>query len=645
MASRSNRPDFNRRKLLGLLGMGGAVGIAGCIGDDDDDETPTPTPGPGDTPTPTPTPTPVPPDEIVHGGTLRYALGETIDSFDPPYSLDTTSSEAQGPLLEGLTTTLSNGEVLPWLAKSVEFEVQDTSIDDYVDYMIPEEDAEASGDQFIWTAMQDGMVMTTVTAGDAVDDGVWGMEFVYELHEGVRFHNGDEMTSEDVVASYERYEWSMVDDQVYDDVMHVRANGDYEVRVYLAYPDPEGIRNAGMTVMHRDQARLPDNHLDPREGNIPIGTGPFVFTEFEEGSHYIVDRNDDYWLDEKGLDALEWYDGPADFPTGPVIDRIDADIIPSNPTRTAALMNDELDMCNVPPDVLDDFDASPDFTVVTTSAGGFDYMQFPVLHEPWDDERVRSAVNHLIPREIIADEIFAGWRDPAWSPLPELARGTGTQDEEALEALTRPRNEFDPEAADDLMQDFVDDTGFDVPIEVTVEVGPADNDQRVSLCELIVEMMNDSGWFDASLEAYEWGAYLGLILGGDYHERGHIYYVGLSAGFNPASYVEANHDPLAIGGCCNANAVEWDDLTEIFREASSGMQAMEDPHYRAGLYDECWDIITERNGTVYTVFSTNTMAMHQRVRGYQFHPTVTAALTYGIHQPADQVVTWIDPDA
>lgn len=652
MPSRSDSSGRSRREMLALMGASGVAGVAGCLGDDDGedpDDTPTETPGGG---TSTPTPTPQDTSEIQEGGTLRVAVAENINSFDPPFSLDTTSTLGQSFIWESLTTTGADGTVYPWLAESYEVtDVNEVSAEDYEDYMIPIEDAEDEGAQIVWDLSGDEMVVTTETAGDAVDDGVFGMEFVFTLREGVQFHDGSEMTADDVIASYQRYENSAVDDQTYDSIMHYRKTGDYEVRVYLGLPNPEGIRDATMTVLQEDQANLPDGELDPRDGNEPIGTGPYVFDDFEESSYFVVQKFDDYWLEDMGLEALDWYEGEDDFPAGPVIETIDMDLIPSDPVRQAALQNDEVDFTyGLSSENLNDFEASEDYQVISETAGGYDFIQFPIQVEPWDNEKLREAADHLIPREVIADDIFDGWRVPAWIPLPELARGTGTQDADALMDQLRPRNEYDPELAEQLMEEFVEETGVETPIEIQIETN-ANADDRVSANELIVESLNQSGWFDASLETYEWGAFLERITpaayGADpesYAERGHIYYVGLSAGFNPDSYCTANHHPDAVGGCCNANAVYWDDLTELIDEAASGMEVMDDPDHRAGLYDQIWDIITDRDGSVYTVFSTNSAVMNNDVRGFSMHPNVQLIMSYGLHAPHDGVVTWLDQD-
>ena len=645
--------DETRRKLLGMLGAGVTLGIAGCAAEEDDvDDGVT-----DDTDDDDETETPVD-REIRRGGVLRVAVAENIDSFDPPGSNDTTSSLGQSYLYESLIRSDTEGNVYPWLAESFELvDLQDISRDEYEPYMIEAPVAEDDdGNRFIDVDEQivvshpdndvenddTALVLTVNETGDAVADGVYGMQFQYNLHEGVEFHNGEEMTAENVVRSYERYEHSMLEAQTFDDFLYAEEVDDYTVNLYAQVINAEGFRELPVTVFPTDHMDLAPGELDPRQGTTPIGTGPYTFEEFEDEQYYIVTKNENYWLEDIGLESKEWWDGPEDFPDGPVIDEIDMDLVPSDPARSAALQNDEVDLTyGLSADTLNDFDESEDFQVSSIQAGGYDFMQYPMNVEPWDDQRLRRAVNHLIPRQQGADQIFQGWRDPAWTPLPELARGAGTADYDALESTLRPMNDFDPAAAEELLQEVVDDLGLDTPIEIQLETN-ADNDDRVRMVELIAESMNQTDYFEATVELHEWGAYLARILNTEYQERGHIMYVGLSGTFNPDSFCAAVNHTRNIGQCCNSNGVGWDDLDEMIDNALEGADVTEDPDLRAELYDEIWEIVVERSGTSYINISSNTAVFNNEVQGFSSYPFNETLIEYGLYAPFDDQITWLE---
>ena len=394
--------------------------------------------------------------DLQEGGELRVGVAAAIDSFDPPYSTDTTSTMAQSLVFEGLVATDSEGGLNPWLAEEWEIvDVQDIDRSAYEDYAVEDPDDPTIVETDAGSVTWDG-------AAEAVEDGVYGMQLQYSLREGVQFHDGSEMTAEDVIASYQYYEGSDNHAQTYDSVLYAEEVDDYTVNVYAQVPDAEAERELpGPVIMSADQLDEldEDGSLDPRQGHDPIGTGPYTFEEIEDEQFTEYSRFEDYWVSEMGVDAIT--DVPAGFPDGPVVEEISYEIIPDDATRSAALQNEEIDITyGLAADTLDDFDASDDFLVDGVETGGYEYFQYPLRREPFDDQRLRQACNHLVPREAIVENVLAGWARPAWTSLPELAHGLGTVDHDALEEEIRPYNEFDPQQAAALIEEVIQDRGY-----------------------------------------------------------------------------------------------------------------------------------------------------------------------------------------
>ena len=412
--------------------------------------------------------------ELSEGGELRVGAAENPDSFDEAYSTDTTSSMAQSVIFESLITSDEQGGVYPWLAESYEIvDVQDVDRTDYEDYMISvdtlEEGAIDTEEQVIMMHPEDDpfgddevRILTPEEAGEAANDGTFGMQFRFFLEEGVQFHNGQEMTASDVVASLQRRYNSMLEAQTFDSTLHIEEVDEYTVDIFAQIPDAEAERNLpGFAIMPEEQAELPGGEVDPRTGEDPIGTGPYTYAEMDEGNSWTVERFDGYWATERGIDSKEWFDGPAEFPDGPVFDSIFFEIIADNSTRQASLQNEEIDLTyGLNTAMLDDFVASDDFIVDYVQTGGYEYMQYPVNVEPFDDPRLRQALNHLVPRQQIVDNVLNGWGEPAWTSVPNLARAAGTADYDALEDEVRPYNEFDAEQAIALIEQVIEDHGY-----------------------------------------------------------------------------------------------------------------------------------------------------------------------------------------
>lgn len=412
--------------------------------------------------------------DLTKGGTLRAGIGANVTSFDPPYSTDTTATLAQDLIFEQLVAADRDGNLYPWLAEDYELvETQNIERVDYETYMRTV-DADKNGGletdaQVIVRHPDDDpvaddevRVLTPDDAAKAVADGVFGMQFRYSLHEGIEFHNGEELTAEHVVATVERYEGSKMESQTFDSLLHAEAVGDYTVDLYAQVPDAEAERELpGLYIHALEQADLEGGDLDPRQGVTPIGTGPYELSDFSDQEYVEYTKTDTYWLEELGLEQKQWFDGPRTFPNGPVIDELKLTVISEDSTRSAALQNGEIDLTyGLAANSLDEFDSADDFIVESVEAGGYEYIQYPIQVEPWGDKRLRQAINHLIPRKQIVDKVLNGWARPAWTPIPKLAEETGTADAEALEETLKPYNEYDPDRAAELLDAVIEDHGL-----------------------------------------------------------------------------------------------------------------------------------------------------------------------------------------
>jgi len=647
---------LSRRNVLAAAAGIGTVSLAGCGGL---------LPGGGDSGVdPVQSRVTVDPGDIVEGGTFRTAIGANVDTFDVPFSSEAAASAAQNLLFEGMITVGADGEIYPWLAESIEQEdVQDVGEADYTDYMQEIEYAESEeGRVFLDTSEQivvrdpdnpsqpeagdTGGVLTTSDTQAAIDDNTYGMHFQAELHEGINFHNGEELTADNVVASYYRYEGSPNAGQIFDSLLHVEADGDYTVNIYAQEPDAAGLRElGGLDVYPSEITDLDSRQADPREGNTPAGTGAFEFAEFEGEEFLRVEAFDDYWFD---TDMKDWFEGPDDFPNGPVVDEVEVNILPDDSTRSAALQNDELDMAyGLTSDDLTDFRNSEDFRTAATDGAGYTFLQFPVNSEPWNSRQLRKAVNHLIPRKQISTEIFNEWESPAWTPLPPVAARAGSEDYEAQVENHREENESNEDRAQTLIENVIEEKGLETPIEVTLETN-SDNNDRVQTMELITESLNqfedddENAYFDAELTTREFGGFVVDLISGEYPEKERLAFIGLSGGFNPHGYAKAVHHPENFMGCCNFQNIDIQELNEALADARYGVDVAEDPDLRRERYGKVWDLVLKHNANSYGTHSTVVGIVQNDVKGFNSYPSSQDIIGYGLFAPEDEQITYLD---
>jgi peptide/nickel transport system substrate-binding protein len=136
-----------------------------------------------------------------------------------------------------------------------------------------------------------------------------GTTYTFKLRHGVKFHDGSEMTSKDVKASYDKIIFpppgvgSSRKGQ-YRSVEAVEAPDPYTIRFRLKYPEASFLLALSSPYNFIYKADILAKDIHWYEHNI-MGTGPFKFVEHVKGSHWVGKRNPDYW--DKGKPYLDGY--------------------------------------------------------------------------------------------------------------------------------------------------------------------------------------------------------------------------------------------------------------------------------------------------------------------------------------------------
>jgi peptide/nickel transport system substrate-binding protein len=235
-----------------------------------------------------------------------------------------------------------------------------------------------------------------------------GQTLVVKLRRGVLFHDGTEMTADDVVFTFERiiFENGIEYPKAHTSarkgliapLVSVEKGDDYTVVMGFSGPWPVALQ----MLVH--QQIVPQRYLQEvgTEGFIahPIGTGPFKFVSaspnFEE---IILERFDDY------------YGGAPDLPlVGPAcVERVIFRAIPDNLTRVAALRGGEVDIIQgVPADLVQVLEEAADVEVRTAPGTRPAWMDMNVNQPPFDDLRVRQAMNYAVDKDRIIAEVYDG---------------------------------------------------------------------------------------------------------------------------------------------------------------------------------------------------------------------------------------------
>ena len=261
--------------------------------------------------------------------------------------------------------------------------------------------------------------------------------YIFNLRQGVKFHDGTDFTGEAVKFTVER----LVDPETaspyaadFSEIEAVDVLGPHQVRVRMKQPFAPQLANFRRSAFAIISPSAVEKHMssDPFKGS--IGTGPFRFVSYTRGDKVVLERFDDHW------------GGPAH------LDGIEVHIIPEQSTALAALQTGGLDyMMQTNPEFANQIRSNPELKLLTTPSPIWDYVAYNVEREPFTDKRVRQAFSMAFDREGIALGIYKGLALPAHHAISP-----------AFEAYYRenadiPYQYYDPDRARALL----DEAGFD----------------------------------------------------------------------------------------------------------------------------------------------------------------------------------------
>ncbi len=214
------------------------------------------------------------------------------------------------------------------------------------------------------------------------------LTYVYRLRDGITFHDGSPMTIDDVVASIARVRDPEVAGPLawmYDNPQAtVERTDDRTVTIRLATPSSFFQYVVATTAGHViPKAAIDEFGLDLLRN--PIGTGPYKFVRWDAGSEIVLEKNPSYW--QEGL---------------PYFDQIVYKIVPEPTTRVTGLSTGDLQVITgVPADQLDVVKSLPDVQLQEVVGYSITYIALRMDKPPFDDLKVRQAVNYAIPMDDI----------------------------------------------------------------------------------------------------------------------------------------------------------------------------------------------------------------------------------------------------
>ena len=363
--------------------------------------------------------------------TLVFAMNTDVQSMDPQIQNDTTSEQVVKMLYNTLLKFEDDGTVVGDLAES-------------------------------WSVSEDKLTWT------------------FNLKQGVKFHNGKELTSADVKATFDRAlnaeAGGLRTTEIIKMFTAVEAPDPYTVTITTdgPYGPMESLMcNMSLGIMDADYIEKYGLDLGTSvEGE--NGTGPFKVVSWERDQEIVVERFDDY------------------FGTPAKLQTVVYTIIPEAASRVIALETGEVDVIDKPTDEdLARLEADTEnFTVLRKPTISQRLFRFGCNDPIISNTKVRQAIVYAIDRQAIIDALFTGSAYPSTAPLAPVTFGYSDLGE----------IEQDLELAKSLLAEAGYPDGFDTKIVTTERY-----QNGIELAEIISQQLAEIG-INAKIEVWEWSA-------------------------------------------------------------------------------------------------------------------------------------------
>lgn len=464
--------------------------------------------------------------EPVKGGEITIGIAQDLDdSLDPHQTVAAGTREVLFNIFEGLVKPNSDGEMIPAVAEK-------------------------------YTLSEDG---TTYT---------------FTLREGVKFHNGQTVTAEDVVYSINRcaavpegQEKPLV--AAFSAVKSVEALDEKTVAVTIAQRDLEFISYMTAAIIPADYEN---------QDTAPVGTGPFRFVSRTPQQDFVMERFEDYWGAPAWLDKV----------TYKICENADALVMNLN--------GGSIDLCAH----LTSAQASQLNQNFQVLEGTMNLVQAIYLNnqaKPFDNQLVRQALCYAIDRQGIMDMVADGHGTavgssiyPAFTKyfLPELV----------------DKYPHDVAKAKELLAQAGYPNGFDMTISV-----PNNYQPHMDTAEVVAEQLREAG-INVTIQPVEWSTWLDTIYNGRQFQAT---VVGVDAANMTARAMLERFTSDYGKNFINYNNPAYDAL---FQKAINA----QDEAGQTDLYKQMETMLADTAANVYIQDLCDLVAMRQDLGGLKFYP-------------------------
>ena len=399
--------------------------------------------------------------------------------------------------------------------------------------------------------------------------------YTFHLEEGVKWHDGEAFTAEDVKFTIEAImdpENGSENAPNYEDVAEITVIDDLTVAFRLTAPNAAFLDYMTMAILPMHLLEGEDMQSSSFFRN-PVGTGPYMLESWDEGQAIILVRNEDY------------FKGPAN------IERIIFKIVPDDNAQAMQMKTGELDLALLTPKDAENFANDENYTVYRMETSDYRGILFNFWNPYWTENKdIIPAICCAIDRQAIVDAVILGHGIVAYGPLQRNEYNYADVE----------HYDYDPDRARAILEEagctlnangFYERNGQEIGFVISVGAG---DQVRVDIAQAAAQMLRQVG-INCSVEIPEkvdWGGQMAYLIGwgSPFDADDHTYKVfGTDKGANYSGYSNALVDQYLI------EARESDDPA-VRAEAYANFQIelANDPAYAFICYIDADYVATSR---------------------------------------------------
>lgn len=403
--------------------------------------------------------------------------------------------------------------------------------------------------------------------------------YTFHLRQNVSFHNGQKLTSADVLYSYNSLTGLGGGEPLtgkFDMIEKLEAPDDYTFVVTLSQPSASFLYLTTVAV-------LPQGYT--QQSVSPVGTGPFKFVEYTPSQRIVLEKNESYYGGASG-------DEPSRMAK---IDRVEIYIMTDTAAVVSALQSGQLDMAAM----LNGDDTAAlegEFDIYHSEQNMAVGLFMNNEKSPFNDARVRQAVCTAINRDDIISGAFDGYATKIYSNFSPIMETYYNSDLEGAYP-------FDTEEAKRLLAAAGFDNGFAATLTV-----PANYQQLVDSAQIIAQQLAAVN-INVNIETVEWASWIDRVYSKADYE---MTIVGLSGKLDPDSILGRFETGYGKNFYNFSNA-EYDSLIEAAR-------IEQDNTARVDEYKRCQEILTEEAAAAFLADPHLFVACRKDLKGFTFYP-------------------------